>query len=208
MGTSLGGFLAARAAAFEHRLAALIVHDAIFDTRSGLRSLPPRRVSKGSTATPRRPIRQPRHRDPGSFLQPSVTEQLAAVADGAAPSQRHSRAGSAPAPQVPHIRSGSLTETSLTWSQRPLIAECYAQAQTLKPTGSIGIHSRRFARNRAESRVTLGDQRPVDAGARVAADMAYAGVAWRGHPGAQSRMICACMAGSGGLFGVRPVMRA
>jgi alpha-beta hydrolase superfamily lysophospholipase len=41
MGTSLGGFLAARAAAFEHRLAALILHDAIFDIRSGLRSLPP-----------------------------------------------------------------------------------------------------------------------------------------------------------------------
>ncbi|MGO9789560.1 MAG: alpha/beta hydrolase family protein [Solirubrobacteraceae bacterium] len=40
MGTSLGGFLAARAAAFEHRLAALILHDAIFDIRSGLRSLP------------------------------------------------------------------------------------------------------------------------------------------------------------------------
>ena len=41
MGTSLGGYLAARAAAFEHRLAALVLHDAIFDLRSGLRSLPP-----------------------------------------------------------------------------------------------------------------------------------------------------------------------
>jgi dienelactone hydrolase len=40
MGTSLGGFLAARAAAFEHRLSALILHDALFDIRSGLRSLP------------------------------------------------------------------------------------------------------------------------------------------------------------------------
>lgn len=40
MGTSLGGYLAARAAAFEHRLAALIVHDAIFDAGSGLRAIP------------------------------------------------------------------------------------------------------------------------------------------------------------------------
>ena len=42
MGTSFGGFLAARAAAFEHRLAAVIVHDAIFDaSSSGWRILPP-----------------------------------------------------------------------------------------------------------------------------------------------------------------------
>jgi hypothetical protein len=43
MGTSFGGFLAARAAAFEHRLAAVILHDAIFDaSASGWRILPPR----------------------------------------------------------------------------------------------------------------------------------------------------------------------
>jgi hypothetical protein len=48
MGTSLGGFLAARAAAFEHRLAALILHDAIFDIRSGLRSLPPELLGLGA----------------------------------------------------------------------------------------------------------------------------------------------------------------
>jgi pimeloyl-ACP methyl ester carboxylesterase len=42
MGTSFGGFLAARAAAFEHRLAAVILHDAIFDaSASGWRILPP-----------------------------------------------------------------------------------------------------------------------------------------------------------------------
>ena len=41
MGTSLGGYLAARAAAFEHRLAALVLHEAIFDAMSGLRALPP-----------------------------------------------------------------------------------------------------------------------------------------------------------------------
>lgn len=42
MGTSFGGFLAARAAAFEHRLAAAILHDAIFDaSASGWRILPP-----------------------------------------------------------------------------------------------------------------------------------------------------------------------
>jgi alpha-beta hydrolase superfamily lysophospholipase len=41
MGTSFGGFLAARAAAFEHRLAAVILHDAIFDaSASGWRILP------------------------------------------------------------------------------------------------------------------------------------------------------------------------
>jgi pimeloyl-ACP methyl ester carboxylesterase len=42
MGTSFGGYLAARAAAFEHRLAAVILHDAIFDAfASGGRILPP-----------------------------------------------------------------------------------------------------------------------------------------------------------------------
>ena len=42
MGTSFGGYLAARAAAFEHRLAAVILHDAIFDaSASGWRILPP-----------------------------------------------------------------------------------------------------------------------------------------------------------------------
>ena len=42
MGTSFGGYLAARAAAFEHRLAAVILHDAIFDaSASARRILPP-----------------------------------------------------------------------------------------------------------------------------------------------------------------------
>jgi alpha-beta hydrolase superfamily lysophospholipase len=42
MGTSFGGFLAARAAAFEHRLAACVLHDAIFDVHgSAWRILPP-----------------------------------------------------------------------------------------------------------------------------------------------------------------------
>jgi pimeloyl-ACP methyl ester carboxylesterase len=42
MGTSFGGYLAARAAAFEHRLAAVILHDAIFDaSAAGWRILPP-----------------------------------------------------------------------------------------------------------------------------------------------------------------------
>jgi len=42
MGTSFGGFLAARAAAFEHRLAACILHDAIFDAHtSAWGMLPP-----------------------------------------------------------------------------------------------------------------------------------------------------------------------
>jgi dienelactone hydrolase len=42
MGTGFGGFLAARAAAFEHRLAACILHDAVFDAaESAWRSLPP-----------------------------------------------------------------------------------------------------------------------------------------------------------------------
>ncbi len=41
MGTSLGGFLAARAAAFEHRIAALILHDGIYDMhKAGTSSLP------------------------------------------------------------------------------------------------------------------------------------------------------------------------
>jgi len=41
MGTSFGGFLTARAAAFEHRLAAVILHDAIFDASNAWRMLPP-----------------------------------------------------------------------------------------------------------------------------------------------------------------------
>jgi len=42
MGTSFGGFLAARAAAFEHRLAAVILHNAIYDAYDGgTKNLPP-----------------------------------------------------------------------------------------------------------------------------------------------------------------------
>ena len=38
-------------------------------------------------------------------------------------------------------------------------------------TALLAIHTRRSARNRAKSRVTLGDQRPIGASARVPAEM-------------------------------------
>ena len=41
MGTSFGGYLAARAAAFEHRIAALVLNDGLFDSAGRCRGLPP-----------------------------------------------------------------------------------------------------------------------------------------------------------------------